>query len=215
MSALISRRSNVYLLSRVFTKLNAYIALTAVLLVFVLVLAMRLLLAWHDSRSDQSAEYTADLTTYAQLKAQSDHLQELPAQLRNARTEEDGFVAARIPGSNSALITELGTIMTRNHVHLSRATYPVAPAIPGMVQMGIDANVTGEYPAIMHCINDLERDKSHAFFIIRSVDLNGQQGGAVNLRIRLTSYMRSDGAGAAILQTGGGSGSGTGSEEVQ
>lgn len=216
MSALMLKRSNFYLLSHIFTKLNAYIAVAALLLIFDLVLATRLIVAWHDSHSDQSAQYTTDLATYAQLKAQAGRLQGLPAQLSASRKEADGFVAARIPPSNSALVTELGTIMTRNHVRLSRATYPASAAIPGMVQMGVDANVTGEYTAIMHFINDLERDKNHAFFIIRSIELNGQQGGVVNLRIRLTSYMDSDAVNAAILQAGSrAAGSGTDSGEIQ
>lgn len=216
MSALMSRRSNLYLLSHIFTRLNAYIAIGALLLVFDLVLATRLIVAWHDSHSDQSTAYTTDMATYAQLKAQSGRLQGLPAQLSASRREADSFVAARISPSNSALVTELGTIIVRDHVRLSRATYPAVPAIPGMVQMGIDANVTGEYPAIIHFINDLERDRNHTFFIIRSIDLNGQQGGVVNLRIRLASYMRADAAGTAILQAGSrAAGSGTDSGEVQ
>ncbi len=220
MSALMSRRSSFYLLSHVFTKLNAYIVMAAVLLIFDLVLATRLIVAWHNGHSDQSAQYNADAATYAQLKAQGGRLQGLPAQLNASRKEADGFVAARISPSNSALVTELGTLMTRSHVRLSRATYPAAAAIPGMVQMGIDANVTGEYTAIMHFINDLERDRNHAFFVIRSIELNGQQGGVVNLRIRLTSYMGSDAAGTAVLQSGSrnagaGADSRTDSGEVQ
>jgi hypothetical protein len=48
----------------------------------------------------------------------------------------------------------------------------------------------------MHFINGIERDKDHVFFIINGVTLNGQQGGLVNLRLRMTTYLR---AGATDL----------------
>jgi type IV pilus assembly protein PilO len=46
----------------------------------------------------------------------------------------------------------------------------------------------------MHFINGLERDKDHAFYTIRSITLSGQQGGLVNLRISITTYMHGDAA---------------------
>ena len=39
----------------------------------------------------------------------------------------------------------------------------------------------------MHCINGLERSKT--FFIINGLTLTGQQGGLVNLRLKLTTYL--------------------------
>jgi hypothetical protein len=57
----------------------------------------------------------------------------------------------------------------------------------------IDASLSGEYSALMHFINDLERDKNHVFFTIHALTLSGQQGGLVNLRLRMTTYLRSSG----------------------
>ena len=51
---------------------------------------------------------------------------------------------------------------------------------------------------MMHFINDLERDKDHVFFIIDGVTLTGQQGGLVNLRLKLSTYIQ---AGANDLPT--------------
>jgi hypothetical protein len=48
----------------------------------------------------------------------------------------------------------------------------------------------------MHYINGIERDKDQVFFIIDGVTLTGQQGGLVNLRLRMTTYIR---AGATDL----------------
>ena len=188
------------LLSQALTLLNAHIAVVALLLIFDLVLATRLLVAWHDSRSDHSAQYNADLATYAQLQSQAAHLQALPARLASSRRQADAFVSARVPLTDSEVISELGALSTRDHVRLSRASYTPAPAIPGMVELRIEASVSGEYTPIMHFINDMERDKDHAFFIIRSITLTGEQGGLVSLRLRLTTYMRVDAANAALLE---------------
>lgn len=186
------------LVSQAITQLNLHLAMAGTLLVLVLVLFTRTLVAWHNSRSDQSAQYDADLAVYAQLRAQSGRLRALPAQLQSARTEAQSFVASRVPGSESTVLAELGSLTTRDRVRLSRASYTAAPAIPGLLELRIEANVTGEYVPVMHFINDLERDKNHAFFIIRTITLTGQQGGSVNLRVRLTTYMLADAAGAAL-----------------
>ena len=44
----------------------------------------------------------------------------------------------------------------------------------------------------MHFINGLERDKT--FFLISAVTLTGQQGGLVNLRLRLITYLHAEDA---------------------
>ena len=52
----------------------------------------------------------------------------------------------------------------------------------------MDAGISGDYPAIMRFINSLERDQ--IFFIIRAMSLTGQQGGLVNLRLRVSTWLR-------------------------
>ena len=187
------------LVAQAVTQLNAYLAVVGILLVLVLVLATRLLLAWHQSQSDRSDEYRADQATYAQLRVQADKLRSLPEQLNVSKKAAQSFVDARIPASDGVVIGEIGGLATADHVRWSRAAYTYRPAIPGIVEARIEANVTGEYAPIMHFINDLERDRNHAFFVIRSVTLTGQQGGAVNLRVRMTTYMLADASGASPL----------------
>ena len=194
-----TRRS---VISQVLTTLNLHLAAVVLLLLFDLVLGTKLILAWHRSHSDQTAEYNAGLRTYAQLQAQAGRLQGLPAQLAHSRTQAGDFIATRIPVSDSEVAAELGALTARDHVRLSRAAYTYAPGIPGVVELRIDTNITGEYGPVMHFINDVERDKTHAFFIIRSITLTGQQGGVVNLRMRMTTFMRSDAGAPALLQTG-------------
>ena len=52
----------------------------------------------------------------------------------------------------------------------------------------MDAGISGDYRAIMRFINSLERDQ--IFFIIRAMSLTGQQGGLVNLRLRVSTWLR-------------------------
>ena len=186
-------------LRKYFTPLNLFAAAILALLVFDLSLATRLAVAWHQSGSDQSAQFNADLARYAQLQAQVGKLRSLPAAVSTSRSATERFIDARIPDSDSAVISELGRLATGNSVRLSRAQYTEEPAAPGLAEMRVDASVSGAYTPLMHFINDLERDKQHSFFIIRSLALTGQQGGTVNLRLRLTTYMRVDPATAAII----------------
>ena len=51
----------------------------------------------------------------------------------------------------------------------------------------MDASLSGEYAPLMHFINGLERSKT--FFLITGLTLTGQQGGLVNLRLRLNTYL--------------------------
>jgi type IV pilus assembly protein PilO len=51
----------------------------------------------------------------------------------------------------------------------------------------MDASLSGEYAPLMHFINGLERSKT--FFLINGLTLTGSQGGLVNLRLRLVTYL--------------------------
>ena len=173
------------------SKLNVHIAVVAVLLILDLFLTTRVIVAWHESHSDTSSQYQADLATYAQLQTKSARLRALPSELAVSRKQAQAFIDTRIPDNDSAILAELGALKDANHVVLSQSHYSYRPAIPGLVELQIEAGLSGQYGPIMHFINGLERDRDHAFFTIRSITLSGQQGGLVNLRISITTYMRS------------------------
>lgn len=179
---------------RSFTPLNVHVAFVAVFLLLDLVVGTRLLLAWHRAGSDRSASYSADLLTYSRLQTESLRLRNLPEALQKSEKGADRFFDARLAPSDSAAVADLGGLTTRNHVRLSRATYSFRPGVPGVTELRIEANFAGQYTDLMHFINDVERDKDHAFFIIRSVALSGQQGGLVDLRLRMDTYMHADGS---------------------
>ena len=181
-----------------FTQLNLHAAGVLLLLVIDLSLATKLILAWHDAGSDQSSEYTADLVKYGHLQAQLQHLQSLPTKVESSRKEAAAFSSGRIPVDQSTIVAELGALSNRNHVRLSGAQYTPAQSVPGLIEWRVDTRMSGEYIPIMHFINDVERDRNHVFFIIRNVTLTGQQGGLVNLRLRMTTYMHADPASSQV-----------------
>lgn len=176
---------------KLFTFLNLHIAAVAVLLGLNLFLLTRLALAWHAIGSDQSAEFDAEHMTYVQLQAQMSHLQGLPQKVDQARKDAEKFLDERIAPNYSTTVAELGRLKDKNNVRLTRAQYTPTPAINGLTEVRIDASLSGEYASLVHFINDVERDKNHVFFIINAIALNGQQGGLVNLRLRMTTYLRS------------------------
>jgi hypothetical protein len=63
----------------------------------------------------------------------------------------------------------------------------------------MEAGISGEYPQIMHFVNSLERDQT--FFVIRAMALTGQQAGQVNLRLRVSTWLRRADAEASGLPT--------------
>jgi len=179
-------------LRRYFTVLNLHIAGAAVLTVLVLFLGIKAVLAVHAAGAVESNTYQQQQITYTQLKSQMSHLEGLPEKVEEARKDADDFYEKRIAPNYSTIAEELGTAYVKNQVRLTRAQYTATPSIDGLTELRIDANLSGDYTALMHFINDLERDKNHVFFIIDGLTFTGQQGGLVNLRLRLTTYLRAN-----------------------
>lgn len=177
-------------LRRWFTILNLHLAGAAVLVVLVLVLAVKAGLAVHAAGAVDSASYQQQQIRYAQLHAQMAHLQGLPQKVDAARDDETHFYETRIAPNYSTIAEELGGAAVKDQVRLSRAQYTPSPDIDGLTEVRIDASLSGDYTPIMHFINDMERDKNHVFFIIDGVTFTGQQGGLVNLRLRLSAYLQ-------------------------
>ncbi len=170
-----------------FNQLNLHIAGVALLAILNVVLLVRLGLALRDlgsSRQDQLQQAQLQL---AQLRVQTARLNGLPEKVDQSRKDADKFYAQRIPANYSSILAELGALAQKNNIRLTRAGYTQTPALEGLAELRIDANLAGEYSGIMHFMNGLERDKS--FFVISAVTLTGQQGGLVNLRLRLNTYL--------------------------
>lgn len=184
---------------RWFTLLNLHLAAAAALAVLVLVLAVKVVLAFHAAGAVDSESYMQQQLRYAQLEASMAHLQGLPKKVDQAREDEAKFFAARIAPNYSTIAEQLGNAAVTSQVRLARAQYTPSKPLDGIIEVRIDAGLSGDYIPMMHFINDLERDKDHVFFIIDDLAFTGQQGGLVNLRLRLSTYLQ---AGATDLPPG-------------
>jgi type IV pilus assembly protein PilO len=179
-------------LRRYVTVLNLHIAGTAALALLVIFLGVRAIVAVHGAGATESGRFQQLEIRYAQLQSQMGHLQGLPQKVEQARDDGQHFYEKRIAPNYSTIAEELGAASVKNQVRLTRAQYTPTPAIEGLIEVRIDANLSGDYAPLMRFINDLERDKNHVFFIINGLQFTGQQGGLVNLRLRLTTYLHAN-----------------------
>jgi type IV pilus assembly protein PilO len=175
---------------RLVTQLNLYIAAVAVLVIVNLVLLTQLLLAWHTLRADRPEEIQQQQALLRTTELQTLPLRELPAKVQTSAKDADHFYAARVPGNYSSISAELGSLAQKYSVRLARVQYVQAPAIHDLAEVRMDAGLSGDYTPMMRFINSLERDKM--FFVIRGLTLTGQQGGIVNLRLQLATYLHGE-----------------------
>lgn len=176
----------------VFNFVNAHLLVVVVLAILNLVLFTRLVLAWNTLRNDrpeQIQEYQANLKT---LEFQTAPLRGLPAKVDASEKQALKFYADRMPSNYSSISAELFQLEQKENVRVVRVSYPHKEALPGLEEVDLDVSLTGEYAPIMRFINGLERDK--LFFVINGLTLTGQQGGNVNVRLRLTTYIHADNA---------------------
>lgn len=179
---------------RRFTALNLHIAGAVALAVLVLVLVIRAALAVHAAGALTSGSYQQQQIRYVQLHAQMAHLRDLPQKVNQSRDDAAHFYDTRIAPNYSTIAEQFGAIAVKNQVRLTNTRYAPSAAVDGLTEVRIDASLSGDYTSMMHFINDLERDKDHVFFIIDGLVFTGQQGGLVNLRLRVSTYLQSGAA---------------------
>lgn len=175
---------------RWFTVLNLHLAGALVLAVLVLVLAVKAALAVHAAGALNSQSYQQEQIRYVELRARMAHLQGLPQKVNEAHDDAGHFYDTRIASNYSTIAEQLGSAAVKNQVRLSNTRYAPSSGIEGLTEVRIDASLSGDYTPMMHFINDLERDKNHVFFIIDGLTFTGQQGGLVNLRLRLSTFLQ-------------------------
>jgi len=171
------------------TLLTAAVGVMAVATLYLLVRFTMALFTAHSVSADEMKQ------RQLQLKAQD--LQVAPMRgmdqkLATADQQAAEFAQARLPATYSAVLAELGKLQKDTGVRQTHLTYtPVLKESgSGLTEIRMEASLLGEYGALMHFINQMERDK--LFFVIRGVTLTGQgqQNGAVNLRLRADTYLR-------------------------
>lgn len=184
------------------TAVNLHYAGVAALLVVVLYMALHLLFLSNalTAHNADALEHQQVLLKTARLQAQP--LRGIDAKVAASTQDADEFYADRLPYAYSEVLAELGRLTQKTGVRLANVQYAQNPVLTGeyaLTELHMDASVSGDYRPIVEFINSLERDKM--FFLVDGINLSGQQTGTVNLRIRLTTYLRAPNAKEAASQT--------------
>ena len=168
--------------------LNAHLAAGILLLLVCLWFTLQLVLVGGGgtARGDDAVAAAQTRQMASELAARP--LRGLDGKLAMSNEEANHFYESRLPYGYADVATELGALRQKTGVRLSRVQYVQAAPVNGLTEIRMDAAVTGEYRPLALFINGLERDRT--FFLIQNITLNGQQSGIVNLRLRLTTYLR-------------------------
>ena len=179
------------------TPLNLHWAGVGALLLVNLYLLVSMGILWQQAKNQDAEALERQSMTLKGAELAARPLEGLDAKLEKANTQADAFYEERLPVSYSEIATELGVLKDKNHVRLAGLAYgqqPVATA-SGMPMRGgeltevrMDANLAGDYKGLVEFLNGLERDK--VFFVVTGLTLTGQESGRVNLRMKLTTYLR-------------------------
>jgi type IV pilus assembly protein PilO len=141
------------------------------------------------SGAARQEEFTAvrrQLKQKMQLVIPPDQVQ---SRVDQARTQIDVFYKDRLAAGASALSGELGKLAAASGVRLNSVHYVAQDSdLPGLVNVHMDASISGDYVADVKFINAVERDQM--FFIVDQVNLGEHQGGTVRLAVGLATYVK-------------------------
>jgi type IV pilus assembly protein PilO len=173
---------------RLASPLTWHLAGFFLLLVLAVGLAIRLGLDWTVMDSHSSEVLAEKQIQLRSLEIQTAPLRGLDQRVEKTREQLDDFYQKRIPPNYSSIDARIVELQVASRVRLTRVQYTQGDPGPSLTEISMDSSISGDYPAIMHFINSLERDPM--FFIIRAMALTGQQGGQVNLRLRVSTWLR-------------------------
>jgi Tfp pilus assembly protein PilO len=162
----------------------AFIALLAA----VIVLSIRFGLDWSATNSSSSDALAAKQVQLKARDLETAPLRGLDKRVEDSRAQMRAFYSKRIPRNYSSIAIRIGELALKGPVRLTRVQYTQGVAGSYLTEISMDAGITGDYQQIMRFVNDLERDQT--FFVIRGMALTGQQGGLVNLRLRVSTWLR-------------------------
>jgi len=173
------------------TALNLHFAGVAALGAVVLYLAIHLFVVYQGLQANNADALATERVQLAAAQIAARPLRGLDKKVELSTEQADDFYAHRLPYAYSQVAAELGVLTHRTGVRLARVQYAQTPALSGkdeLTEVRMDASVSGDYRSVMQFVNALERDRM--FFLISGINLSGQQTGQVNLRIRLTTFLR-------------------------
>jgi len=169
----------------------------ALLLLLVIGLAVRLGLDWTATNGRSTDALAGKQVELRALDQATAPLRGLDKRVEESRSQMDAFYSKRIPPNYSSIAARIGDLQVKAGVRLSRVQYTQGPAGNDLTEISMDAGISGNYTQTMRFINSLERDQT--FFVIRAMGLTGQQGGLVNLRLRVSTWLRPADASASGL----------------
>jgi hypothetical protein len=169
----------------------------AVLLIVAVGLSVRLGLDWVATNSRSTDALAGKQVELKAMDLQTAPLRGLDKRVFTSREQIQAFYEKRIPPNYSSISMRVGELEVKSGVRLSRVQYTQGPAGEDLTEISLDCGISGAYPEIMRFINSLERDQN--FFVIRAMNLTGQQGGLVNLRLRVSTWLRPADAAASGL----------------
>jgi type IV pilus assembly protein PilO len=170
------------------TPLHLHLAALGLLCVLNLALVTRVVLAWERVRAGDAEQLAQHQSAYQAMVLKTRPLRGLDKKILQARKDQAQFYSRRFPTSYSAIAGELGKLATQDKVLLSRVQYAQGKPQFDLAEVRMDGSLSGDYTSVAHFINDMERDK--LFFVVDALALSGQQSGMVNLRIRVSTWMR-------------------------
>lgn len=173
------------------TTMNLHYAGVALLVILDLYLIVHLIFIGQSLKAHNEEALAQQGIALKTAELQAKPLRGLDAKLVDSTKVADAFYEKRLPYATSQVAAEVGALTHRENVHWGRAQYSYIPVLSGadaLTEMHMDASVSGDYRPIVQFINAVERDKQ--FFVITSINLTGQQTGQVNLRLRMTTYLR-------------------------
>ncbi len=179
------------------TPLNLHIAGAVLLVLLNVYLLLHVFFVWRATKVNDAAALQQQMLQRKTADIAAQPLRGLDTKLKAATEDADKFEKTRLPFAQSEVSAELGAQAKKQGVRLISVQYAFAPVLAGteheLTEVRMDAALSGDYRPLAHLVNALERDK--IFFWITSMALTGQQSGAVNLHLRVTSYLRPAAAG--------------------
>jgi type IV pilus assembly protein PilO len=174
-------------LERLTSPLTWHLAGFAVLLVLVIGLSIRFGLDWAATNSRSTDALAGKQVELKAKEMQTAPLRGLDKRVEQSRILMHVFYERRIPPNYSSIASRIGELQVDSGARLSMVQYTQNPPGADLTEISMDAGISGGYPQIMRFVNSLERDQT--FFVIRSMALTGQQGGLVNLRLRVSTWL--------------------------
>jgi type IV pilus assembly protein PilO len=182
---------------RLKSPLTWHIAGFVVLLIITVVLGIRLGLDWTATNRHSNDVFAGKQVELKALDLETAPLRGIDGRVDQARLKMAGFEQKRIPPNYSSIDARIEELQLASGVRLARVQYTQGPPGSGLTEISVDTNISGDYPAIMRFVNSIERDQT--FFVIRTMSFTGAQGGLVNLRMQLSTWLRPADAAASGL----------------